>query len=330
MKKTYFNLPKLLKKGLAVCFSSACILSLFGLHLFAIPPSFHDNSLEFQDSEKKTVVAIYPFTSHRSYRYEHAAGLGNAVEAGFVRSGRFVVVERNQFEALSDEDMFQEASATEIINQAKRLGANIIVTGHVVGVSEGRMLDSRRRPTGKLFSDVSVSFKIIDVQTGAIEMSETINGRGIDQTTAAATQAAYQEIDRLARAHVGMYMPQRFALMSVESVKERKGGEFLETFKIWAGSENGLQEGDVLQIYQVSLLTNPNTQETVEEKKLLGEASITEINSASTSTCRLYQAPRNGGAILEMINSGDDSLVIEYKGSLDPGKKSLQDILLGN
>jgi curli biogenesis system outer membrane secretion channel CsgG len=330
MEKIYLNLPKLLKASLGLGMILLFIThpqSISYGHYSDLP---HPSEPQIQDDKEKTVVAIYPFTSHKSYRYEHAAGLGNAVEAGFVRSGRFIVVERNQFDALSEEDMFQEVSASEIINQAKRLGAKIIVTGHVVGVSEGRMLDSRRRPTGKLFTDVSVSFKIIDVETGAIEMSETINGRGIDQTTAAATQVAYQEIDRLARAHVGMYLPQRFALMSVESTKERKSGEFLETFKIWAGSDHGLQEGDVLQIYQVSLLTNPNTQETVEEKKLLGEASITEINSGSTSTCRLYQAPRNGVAILEMINNEDDSLVIEYQGSLDPEKKSLQDILLGN
>lgn len=330
MEKYYFNLSKLLK------FPSSPLWEVLGFMFVCslLDPAFSAqiavNQLSHQDDNEKTVVAIYPFTTHKSYRYEHAAGLGNAVEAGFVRSGRFVVVERNQFDALSEEDRFQEVSATEIINQAKRLGAKIIVTGHVVGVSEGRMLDSRRRPTGKLFTDVSVSFKIIDVETGAIEMSETINGRGIDQTTAAATQAAYQEIDRLARAHVGMYMPQRFALMSVESTNERKGEEFLESFKIWAGSDNGLQQGDVLQIYQVTLLTNPNTQETVEEKKLLGEASITEINSGSTSTCRLYQARRNGGEILKLINNGDESLVIEYQGSLDPEKKSLQDILLGN
>jgi len=282
-----------------------------------------------QDSDKVT-VAIYPFTSSRSFSYEYATSVGNAVEAGFVRSGRFNVVERSKFKVLSEEDKFKEAQTAEMVEQATRLGAKIVVTGHVIGASTGQMVDSNRRPTGKQFMELSVSFKIIDTKTGTIEMSETISGKGIEATSAAATQSAYAEIDKVARAYVATYLPQRFVFMAVEGVKERKKDSYLESFKIWGGSDNGLKEGDILQLYLVSNLTNPVTKEEIEEKKMLAEATIIEINSGSTATCKVVTPAKYGQSLLDLVNNSPEKVAIEYQGTLTAKGRSLQDLLFGN
>lgn len=297
---------------------------------FLYPIGMSHASGDYDQDADKITVAIYPFTSARSFSYEYATSVGNAVEAGFVRSGRFNVVERSKFKVLSEEDRFKEAQTSEMVEQATRLGAKIVVTGHVIGSSSGQMVDANRRPTGKQYMELSVSFKIIDTKTGTIEMSETINGKGIESTSAAATQAAYAEIDRIARAYVATYLPQRFVFMAVDGVKDRKKDSYLESFKIWGGSDNGLKVGDVLQLYLISTLTNPTTKEVIEEKKLLAEATVAEINSGSTSTCKVVTPAKYGQSLLDLVNNSPEKVAIEYQGTLTAKGRSLQDLLFGN
>lgn len=154
--------------------SSKSIFRLFTLLLFTILGI----SAKAQSTEKKEVLAIYPFTSSRDYSYDYALSAGNAVEAGVIRSGRFTVVERNRFGSLKEEDKFKEANTTEIIKIASRLGAKTIIAGHVVGVSRGSLLNSSGQITTDKFADISLSFKIIDVESGEIKLSEIISGRG--------------------------------------------------------------------------------------------------------------------------------------------------------
>lgn len=96
----------------------------------------------------KDVVAIYHFTTAREFSYDYAVGMGNAVEAGFIRSTRFTVVERNRFGLIKDEEKFREANTTDIVNKASKFGAKVIVTGHIVSVSQGD-LTYEGKPTGE-------------------------------------------------------------------------------------------------------------------------------------------------------------------------------------
>lgn len=319
--------PQIKKNGHFVTLSIMLVcLAILGFSFNSPQLAIKSNLVQVVD---KVTVAIYPFTSSRSYSYEYASSVGNAVEAGFVRSGRFNVVERSKFRVLSDEDRFKEAQTSQMVEQASRLGAKTVVTGHVIGYSKGQMLGPDRRPNGKEYVDLSISFKIIDVKTGKIEMSETLTGRGVNQTGATAIQDAYNEIDRQARAYVATYLPQRFAFMTVDVVKERKKDSYLESFKIWGGSDNGLSEGDILQIFVLSKLVNPNTNEIIEEKKLIAEATVVEINSGATATCKVVTPARIGQSLLDLVSKSPDMVAIEYQGSLNTKNKSIQDILFG-
>lgn len=276
----------------------------------------------------KDIVAIYPFTTSRDYTYDYALSVGNAVEAGFVRSGRFTVVERNRFGSVLDEDRFKEANTADIVKKAARFGAKTIVTGHVVGVSHGDVLDYNNRPSGNVYVEVSLSFKIIDVETGVIKMSEIIRGKGVEKNNTAAQQNAYITIDQMVRRYVNFYLPQRFKFMSVVATGTRKKQEYLDKFKIWGGSDNGLNVGDVIEIYSVNFLTNPDSKQQVEEKQLLAQANITEINSGSTATCTIIDGSKKGQPVLA-LSATPEKLVIEYKGNWYQ-KKSFLDALIGN
>lgn len=266
----------------------------------------------------KPVIAIYHFTAASPFYYEHALSSGNAVEAGVVRSDRFTVVERTRFGALKEEDKFKEANTSDIVKKAGRLGAQTLVTGHIVGISEGVV--NKTNPfnlpsTTALSSQISLSFKIIDVETGEIKKTEIILGKGNGSSNAEARQKAYLEIDRIVRGYIGEYLPQRFKFASVVEKKTTKKGEYLEKFKIWGGSDNGIRQDDLVEIYAISYAVNPDTQKKVEERKLVAQAKVVEVNSGSSATCSVVNASKNGADLLEVLNSEPQNIFFEYKGN---------------
>jgi curli biogenesis system outer membrane secretion channel CsgG len=262
----------------------------------------------------KEVVAIYPFTTSGYTYYDYALNAGTAVEAGFVRSKRFTVVERSRFGVIQKEDLFQEANTQEIVKKAMKLGAKIVVTGHVIAATNGT--EGQKNILGggvsyKYIAQLSLSFKIIDVQTGEITKSETILGKGKGATPAEAMQGSYEDIDRMARIYVAEYLPQRFEYASEVEVDSKNR---LKKFKIWGGSDQGLKEKDLVEIYRLSYTVSPKGKK-IEEKKLLGTAKVIEINSTESSTCELQRSGDIGESLLSEIKTKPESIVFEYKGT---------------
>lgn len=281
--------------------------------LFFVACSAFSVSISNAQDEKKETIAIYPFTSARGY-WDYALEVGNAVEAGVLRSNRFTVVERNRFASISEEERFKEVNTSDIVEQASKFGATTIVTGHVVGVSQGDLVDSQGKLTGNEYVEISLSFKILDVQTSQIMKSELLRGRGEGGTKAAALQKAYQVIDRLGRAQIGDYLPQQFDFMDVVETDTRKEVEYLKRFKVWGGSADGLRAEDVIEVQLITKVTNPRSGQVIEEKQLLGQAKIDEVNGESTSTCTLINHRKTGEKILGLIKTNPESIRFEYKG----------------
>ena len=282
------------------------IISMFPLTIFAQNGD--------QGSGDKPVIAVYHFTSAFGLSYDFAMSAGTAVEAGFVRSGRFRVVERNRFGIIKDEDKFKEANTAEIVAAANKLGAKTLVTGHIIAATHavGSSRGPLNLPGSGIISQISLAFKIIDVESGQIVKSETILGKGNGATLAEAMQKSYDDIDRQARGQVAEYLPQRFVFASEVEV-DKKGR--LKEFKIWAGNDQGIKKGDIIEIYEITHITNPATNKRVEEKKLKGEARIKEVHGAETSTCELVKWSSVGEEILNDIRNKSKTIVFEYKGT---------------
>lgn len=266
--------------------------------------------------QKKTVIAIYPFTTSGSYDYGYAESAGNAIEAGFVHSKRFTVVERSQFGILNDEDRFKEVNTSEAVKRAAKLGADILVIGHVITVSNGIESTNPLLPSLKSVGvNISLDFKLINVETGEIITSETILGKGNGSTSAEAMGNSYKDIAAQARDQVAAYLPQRFTFEeAVETDKKQR----LKTFKIWGGSSQGLKKGDIIDIYQIHYITDPKGKK-IEEKKLPGTARITEINSTETATCELQQHNSIGGKLLTDLKENPQTIAFEYQGTVKKG-----------
>ena len=262
---------------------------------------------------KKMVIAIYPFTTSAQYNYDFAESAGNAVEAGFVRSGRFTVVERNRFGILKDEDRFKEVNTSDAVKKAARLGASMLVTGQIIAVTTGFDATNPLLPSLKsAIAQISIAFKLINVETGEIVESETILGKGQGSTPAEAMQNSYKDIDKQSRAQVAAYLPQRFTYAEAGEIDKKNR---LKTFKIWGGSSQGIKQGDMIEIYQLYYLTDPHGKK-VQEKTLRGTAKVMEVNSGETSTCELQKYTSVGEQLLTDLKTNPDAIVFEYQGTV--------------
>jgi len=272
----------------------------------------------------KEIVAIYPFTTSRGYDYEYAQSVGNAVEAGFVKSSRFTVVERTRFGSIKTEERFQEVNTSSIVKVASKFGAKYIVSGHITGANTGELHDSQGKFTGYQTS-ISVAFKIIDVETSQIKVTENLNLAGSGGSTASSVGSAYSSIDGVTRRVIASYFPQRFPFMAIVAKETKKKEEQLTAFKIWGGSDHGLKAGDMVEIYVVTEVMNPATKKKISEKQLVGAAEISQINSGTTATCTVFKPRKYGKALLDLVSGTPEIIAIEYTGGQRP--KSFWDSL---
>lgn len=266
----------------------------------------------------KDNVAIYPFTSATGYDYEYAQSVGNAVESGFVRSARFNVVERNRFGSIKQEERFKEVNTDNIVKLAAKFGAKYIITGHITGANTGETYSNYDHKFTGYQTSISLAFKIIEVETGLIKATESINISGSGGSTAIAKGNAFASIDGITRRLIAGNFPQRFKFMAVGATEVRKKQQVLSTFKIWGGSDNGIKAGDLVEVYYLNYIVNPATGKKIEERNNIGFATITAINSGSTSSCEVYKPQKYGAQMLEAVTKTPDMVVIEYTGGLKP------------
>lgn len=266
----------------------------------------------------KDNVAIYPFTSAAGFVYDYAEGVGSAVEAGFVRSVRFNVVERNRFGAISKEERFKEVNTSDLVKVAAKFGAKYIITGHITGANTGEVYSTYDHKFQGYQTTISVAFKIIEVESSLIKVSESMNIVGQGATSALSKGNAFASIDGITRRLIAANFPQRFKFMSVGTTEVMKKQQVLTTFKFWGGADNGVKVGDVVEVYYLTYVTNPATNRQVEEKNNIGIATITAVNSGSTASCIVYKPQKYGAKMLELVNKDTGLIIIEYTGGSKP------------
>jgi curli biogenesis system outer membrane secretion channel CsgG len=286
-----------------------------------VPVAETDGGSKAQQSvgdPNKDNVAIYPFTVATGFDYEYAQSVGNAVESGFVRSTRFNVLERSRFGSLKQEERFKEVNTDNIVRVAAKFGAKYVITGHITGASTGMLYSSVDHSFIGYQTSISLSFKIIDVETGLIKVAENINIPGTGGSEALAKGNAIAEIDGITRKLIATNFPQQFKFMSIGTTDIKKKQEVLTSFKFWGGSDNGIKMDDIVEVYFLSYAVNPTTGKKVEEKNKLGIATITAVNSGSTATCEVYKPQKFGKQLLDAVKNSPELVVIEYTGGEKP------------
>jgi TolB-like protein len=253
------------------------------LFLFIVTVSF---------SQEKTGVGILPFSYVQgSADFQDVNSIQETVTNSFVKTKRFNIVDRSKMDALRAEKNLQKTEEFidgKVIQQGVSLGANYLISGHVISAQAERMVSSEGVISYR--AQLSISLKIIDVATGQVSHSETIQPKGGSMlggmlgtgpsTPQAAISKAIQGIQDKIDDFVSENFPVNFPIVEIQE-KDSKGAA--TKVMIAGGSSFGLKKGDRLKVVEVLLVDVAGKK--LERKKEIGEIKISKVEDENFSIC---------------------------------------------
>ena len=252
----------------------------------------------FVQAQEKIGVGIMAFTyAQGAASSQDVNSIQEAVTNAFVKTKRFNIVDRSKMDALKKEKELQKSEDFidgTVIEQGVSLGANFLISGHVISAQAERMETAPDATTGKVTitykAKLSISLKVIDVATGQVITSETIAPKGgsgfggmlgtAPSTPAAAISKAIKDIEDLVDDFVNKHFPATFPIVEIQE-KDKKGNATI--VMIAGGSAFNLQKGDKLKVVEVSTIEVNGKK--IERKKEIGELKITKVEDENFSTC---------------------------------------------
>ncbi len=250
----------------------------------------------FSQSTDKKVIAIVPVTNSTTHGGRtHAANLTEFVISTIVKSRRFKVVDRTNFDAIFSEENLQKGENFidgEVVAQGKKLGAEYIIAGNLANFSTEKLYTTNS-DGGKEFAgykaNISFTLKIINVITGEIIAIEPFNaksGRSLFYSKKynnenEAINAAINNTDKIINSFIDDYFPVYLKIFEISKQKGSKAKEIVIT----GGSNMGLQEKQDLKIIEISLVDIGG--KTVKRKKEIGWVKIISVDDEYFSTCKV-------------------------------------------
>lgn len=255
-------------------------------------------------AQEKTAVGIIPFTYVRgTASSETVNSIQESVTNAFVKTKRFNIVDRSKMDALKREKDLQKSEDFidgSVIQQGVSLGASFLISGHVISAQAERMETTPNEKTGEVTvsykAKLTIQLKVIDVATGQVVTSETIEPKGGSilggvigvgpSTPEAAITKAIKRIEDKVDEFVSTNFPIYFFIVEVQE-KDSKGNA--TKILIAGGSAFNLKKGDKLKVVEASTIEVNGKK--LERKKELGELKITKVEDENFSTCSV----RSGG-----------------------------------
>jgi curli biogenesis system outer membrane secretion channel CsgG len=249
-------------------------------------------------AQEKTGVGIMPFTYVQgAASAQNVNSIQETVINAFVKTKRFNIVDRSKMDALKKEKDLQKSEDFidgSVIEQGVSLGANFLISGHVISAQAERMETAPDATTGQVTvsykAKLSIQLKVIDVATGQVVTAETIEPKGGSSfggmmgvgpsSPEAAITKAIKEIEGKVDDFVNKNFPATFPIVEIQE-KDSKGNA--TKIMIAGGSAFNLQKGQKLKVVEVSILDVNGKQ--LERKKELGELKITKVEDENFSTC---------------------------------------------
>lgn len=267
-----------------------------------------------QDPPEKEIIAILDFT-HRSgpSMEQYARSVQNAVETGFVKSSRFVVVERSRIDALVAEMQTQEVMSDDVVaNIGKTLGASYVVLGNLESASAERQYtknENGQREAQGYKATVSFQVKIVEVESAQIKATEQIitNSSSLAALTDQGKDAAIAEaINRIDYA-VEDFIIKTFPIeMFIIQITEEKRGK-AEMVEVLGGSELGLHERDRLAVVIIS--EREIRGRVIRTANEIGELRVESITGPETCLCKVMKGDEE---IFDAMKNGTELIAIFY------------------
>jgi hypothetical protein len=252
----------------------------------------------FVNAQEKTGVGIMAFTYVQgAASSQDVNSIQETVTNAFVKTKRFNIVDRTKMDALKKEKDLQKSEDFidgSVIQQGISLGANFLISGHVISAQAERMETAPDSKTGQVTvtykAKLSIQLKVIDVATGQVITSETIEPKAgstfggmlgmAPSTPEAAISKAIKGIEDKVDEFVNKNFPATFPIVEIQE-KDGKGNA--TKLMIAGGSAFNLKKGDKLKVVEVSIIEVNGKK--LERKKELGELKITKVEDENFSTC---------------------------------------------
>lgn len=247
-------------------------------------------------AQDKTSVGILPFTFvSSSSKGPYVNSIQETVTNAFVKTKRFNIVDRSKMDALKrekelqkQEDFFDGA----VVKQSASLGASYLISGHVISAQGDAMVsdDGKGNRTVTYKAKLSIQLKVIDVSTGQVISSETIEpkagssllgaiGLGVSTEDEAVNKAIAKIEDKIDD-FVSKNFPASFSIIEIQE-KGSKGDA--KRLLIAGGSGFGLEKGDKLRVVEVTTIEVDGKK--LQRKKEIGVIKVAKIDDENFSQC---------------------------------------------
>jgi curli biogenesis system outer membrane secretion channel CsgG len=237
---------------------------------------------------QKISIGILPVLNADGRQYKETVAITEEVSNAFVKTKRFIMVDRTKMDALKNEKNLQKGEDFidgNTIEQGKSVGAEFLISNTLNSYTNN----------GEVCK-FTLSLKVIQVATGEIVASEKIEAKGggiggsianaafgnvvntnnDEKALRKALKDVTEDIDKFVRKN----FPATFAIAEI-SEKDSKGGA--KTLLISGGSDMGLKKGDKLKIIEISELMVNGKKMT--RKKDVAEIKITKVEDGNFCTC---------------------------------------------
>ena len=254
---------------------------------------------------QKQAVGILPFTYlSGSATAQQVYSIQESVTNAFVKTKRFKIVDRSKMESLKKEKNLQSSEDFidgSIVAQSANIGAEFLITGNVTNANPTRM-ESRNEDgtvTVKYMCKMSITLKVIDVATGQVVTSETIEPKagnalmGAMGYGAGTPEKAFNKAMKDIEGDIDKFVLVNFPL--TVSIVEFDG----KTALVSAGSDLGINKKDYFNVVVVTTIEVDG--KTLERKKKIGQLQVATVDDENFSTCKVKSG---GSEIKSKIESG--------------------------
>ena len=287
--------------------------------------------IQLQAQEKINVAFIPMSYDQMSIPLAHSKIIQEGIVNSFVSTKRFTVVDRTNLEALEKEKKLQRTEAfmdsKETFKDGVSKGASYLVEGNILSVKHSGKKN-------KWKSDVTVQLKVIDVSTGEIVNTQSINStvEEDDKNTQRSPSASkarkvlakkLSEIQETTDASLGQaieglhenvkdFVSSNFQLR-LEFVEwlDNKGNKLttdkgaFRFFLVTGGTNIGIQEGQLLDLVTFSNVSVGD--KSIARQQKIGTAVVTKVDGANFSTAKLITGEKE---IKNIVEQGEKFVVV--------------------
>lgn len=261
-------------------------------------------------AQEKIPVAILPFTyAENAVDFQHVNTIQETVINAFVKTRRFNIVDRSKTDAIKREKELQKTDDFidgSVVEQGRNLGAAYLVSGHILSARSEQMRsdDGKGKVTITYKAKLSINMKVLDVTSGQVITSETIEPKSGSVLGNLFGIGASTEIESFAKAiekiqtKIDEFVAKNFPVMFfIAEIQEKDGQGAATKILLAGGSGFGLKKGDKLKVVELTEF-DINGRKVI-RKKEIGEIKIEVVEDENFSICSVTEGGMEIGARFE-------------------------------